>query len=120
MIMARKKITYEEIVNKYDSDYDDYYNGKSIVDIAEEYGVSRQTIYKYLKIVAEHYSNSLNQKRGRKPKDISKTIVRLYTKDYELWKQGKASIKAIAERYDKSRTTIYKYFRILENLKINN
>ncbi|MBD5143691.1 MAG: TetR family transcriptional regulator [Ruminococcus sp.] len=37
--------------------------GRSVADIAEAHGVSHQTIYKYFRVVAEHDSGSLHQKK---------------------------------------------------------
>ena len=58
--MARKKITNDEIIDKYDSDYDSYCYGRSVVAIAEKHGVSRQTIYKYFRVIAEYYSELIH------------------------------------------------------------
>ena len=115
--MVRKKITNDEIIDKYNSDYDEYCHGKSVIEIAEERGVSRQTIYKYFRMIAEYYSESLNQKRGRKPEDDLDLIMVLYEGEYESWKQKEVTITKIAKQNNKSRKTIYRYFRLIEEYK---
>ncbi|MDE5754628.1 MAG: hypothetical protein K2H89_08810 [Oscillospiraceae bacterium] len=117
--LGRKKLEYDDIPKEYILDYDHYQNQEiSVAEIAENHWVSRKTVYKYFKLIAEHDSDPLEyHKRGRKEVIGLRDHVQLfYQNSYERWKKKEQTITEIANLHGNSRTTIYKYFQILKEI----
>lgn len=120
---GRKKLTYDDIPEEYIFDYDHYQSFEiSVAEIAENRDVSRKTVYKYFKLIADHDSDPPEyHRRGRKQVTDLYDDVQFYCQGYyERWKKKEQTITEIADLTQKSRTTIYKYFRMLEERNGNN
>ncbi|MDE6708447.1 MAG: hypothetical protein K2K06_10490 [Oscillospiraceae bacterium] len=117
----RKKITYKDIPYDYKIYYKNYRDGKiSVAKIADYNHVSCKTVYKYFNIITEHNADQpLNNRRGRKPKTESE-LQKTFGEYYQKWKKKEMTITDIAFWCGNSRTTVYRYFRLLESSNSKN